>query len=184
MTQGQTCHRSTAHPRRRAGARIAFAALLPAAALLLQACGQTQTAGTVANPGGERATESRLPEGQRRDLARGGNRGGRARVRVNRFAWQAALDSVSFMPIKTSDPYGGVIATDWYRPDTSPNERLRVNIIVGGPDLAGDTVKVTIFKETRDRRGQWQPAKVNEASATDLENVILTRARRARQDAG
>lgn len=153
------------------------------AALALAACTSNRTGGTVNEPGGPTATESKVPEGQRKGFAKGATRGGRARITVNRFAWQAALDAVSFMPIRTSDPYGGVIATDWYRPQSSPNERLRVNILVSGPELTSNAVRVTVFKETRTRRGNWRPAKVADRTATDLENVILSRARRARLDA-
>jgi hypothetical protein len=158
-----------------------FAAVI--AALALAACSSGQRGpgtGTISEPGGPKATESKLPEGVRRSYAKGGAVGGRARVRVNQFAWQASLDSVAFMPIKTSDPYGGLIATDWYRPSTSPNERLRVNILVGGPQLTSDTVRVTVFKEVQDKRGNWRPIKVNPRTSTDLENVILSRARQAR----
>ena len=86
-----------------------LAALL--AALALGACGSGQRSGTINEPGGPKATESKLPEGVRRTYAKGGTVQGRARVTVNRFAWQAALDAIAFMPIKTSDPYGGLIAT-------------------------------------------------------------------------
>jgi hypothetical protein len=151
------------------------------AALALAACSSKgQRTGTVNEPGGAKATESKLPEGVRRSYARGGTVKGRARVTVNRFAWQASLDAIAFMPIKTSDPYGGLIATDWYRPRTSPKERLRVNVLVGGPQLASDTVRVTVFKEIQDKRGNWKPIKVNARTATDLENVILSRARQMR----
>ena len=151
------------------------------AVLALAGCGGKGTgSGTVNEPGGAKATESKLPEGVRRTYARGGTVQGRARVSVNRFAWQAALDAIAFMPIKTSDPYGGLIATDWYRPRTAPKERLRVNVLVGGPQLTSDAVRVTIFKEIQDKRGNWKPIKVNARTATDLENVILSRARQAR----
>lgn len=154
------------------------------ALLALAACGgagqRGPGTGTINEPGGPKATESKLPEGVRRSYAKGGSVGGRARVNVNQFAWQAALDSIAFMPIKTSDPYGGLIATDWYRPAASPKERLRVNILVGGPQLTSDVVRVTIFKEVQGRRGNWRPIKVSPRTATDLENVILSRARQAR----
>ncbi len=161
--------------------RRAPALALMFAAFALAACsGRGPGTGTVNEPGGAKATESKLPEGVRRTYARGGTVRGRARVNVNRFAWQAALDAIAFMPIKASDPYGGLIATDWYRPRTSPKERLRVNVLVGGPQLTSNSVRVTVFKEIVDKRGNWKPIKVNARTATDLENVILSRARQMR----
>ena len=35
-------------------------------------------------------------------------------IGVNGFLWRATLDTVSFMPISSADPFGGVIITDWY----------------------------------------------------------------------
>src|SRR5262249_9492739 len=37
-------------------------------------------------------------------------------VGVNSFLWRASLDTVSFMPLVSADPFGGVIITDWYSP--------------------------------------------------------------------
>ncbi len=161
-----------------------FAILAIVASVALGACGGTSRSGTVTEPGGPKSTESVIPEGMRRGYAKGAaGRSASATVTVNRFAWRAALDAVSFMPLRTSDPYGGIIATDWYISEGSPNERLRVNILVSGPELRSDTVDVTIFRQEKDRRGAWVSKKVTPSSQTDLENVILTRARRLRDQA-
>jgi len=37
-------------------------------------------------------------------------------IGVNSFLWRASLDTVSFMPLSSADPFGGVIITDWYSP--------------------------------------------------------------------
>lgn len=168
----------------------ATAALL-AGALALAGCessGSTRGyTGTVANPGGPKATESYSPSGVRSDFAQGSPTGQRAAVvQVNRFAWRAALDAISFMPLASSDPYGGAIATDWYIAQRSPDERIRVNILVSGPELRGDTVKVTVFRQERrgGARGTWVNATVDPAVGQNLENVILQRARELRQRAG
>lgn len=143
-------------------------------------------AGTVNNPGGPIATEANKPVGTRADFAQGSETADRtASVRVNRFAWRAALDAVSFMPLGTSDPYGGAIATDWYVAQRSPNERLKVNVLVGGPELRADTVRVTVFRQERKGpRGDWANAPADPATAQNLENVILQRARELRTQAG
>jgi hypothetical protein len=169
-----------------AGAGIA----LLSGALVLAGCnssGSTRAyTGTVNHPGGPMATESYRPPGARADYAKGNPSGVRSGVvSVNRYAWRAALDAVSFMPLASSDPYGGAIATDWYIAQRSPNERLRVNILVGGPQLRGDTVRVTVFREERaNPRANWVNAKVDPGTAQNLENVILQRARELEQRAG
>lgn len=160
----------------------AVAALL-IGALAVSGCGSSGSTraytGTINNPGGPKADESFRPTGPRSDFAQNSPTGARtATVQVNRFAWRAALDAISFMPLASSDPYGGAIATDWYVAQRSPNERLRVNILVGGPDLRADTVRVTVFRqEKKGGRGDWVNAAVDPGTAQNLENVILQRAR-------
>lgn len=167
------------------------AAALLLGALALAGCENSGTTraytGTVNNPGGPKATEEFRPAGARADFAQGSPTGARAGVvQVNRFAWRAALDAISFMPLASSDPYGGAIATDWYIAQRSPDERLRVNILVGGPELRGDTVRVTVFRQERKggARGNWVNAKVDPGTGQNLENVILQRAREMQQRAG
>jgi hypothetical protein len=53
----------------------------------------------------------------------GDSGGGGAGVGVNSFLWRASLDTVSFMPLVSADPFGGVIITDWYSPPQSPDAR-------------------------------------------------------------
>jgi hypothetical protein len=164
-------------------------AVLLLTALALAGCegsGSTRRyTGTVNHPGGPVATETHRPTGIRGDFAEGSDSGARtAAVRVNRFAWRAALDSVSFMPLATSDPYGGAISTDWYISRRNADERLKVNVLVGGPELRADTVKVTVFRQERKGGRDWVNAPVDVTTAQNLENVILQRARELRQQAG
>ncbi len=121
------------------------------------------------------------PEGQRRAFTSSAGGAGR-RIQVNGFLWRAALDTITFMPINTADPYGGVIVTDWYSPPETPRERLKVNVLVQGAALRSDGVKVTIFRQKRGDGG-WVDAAVDSNTAVDLENVILERARDMRQRA-
>ena len=48
-------------------------------------------------------------------------------IGVNNLLWRASLDTVSFMPLVSADPFGGVIITDWYTPPSAPDERFKVN---------------------------------------------------------
>jgi len=34
-------------------------------------------------------------------------------IGVNAYLWRASLDTLSFMPLVTADPWGGVINDDW-----------------------------------------------------------------------
>ena len=112
-----------------------------------------------------------------------GGGGGGGGVGVNSFLWRASLDTVSFMPLASADPFGGVIITDWYSPPPTPNERFKVNVFILGRDLRADGVRTSVFHQKKDANGQWVEAPVDANTATDLENAILTRARQIRLSA-
>jgi hypothetical protein len=98
---------------------------------------------------------------------------------VNKYLWRGALETLGFMPLASADPYGGVIVTDWYSPPTTSGERFKATVYVLGRELRSDGVKVTLFRQTRDADG-WADAPVNPATATDIENKVLARARELR----
>jgi hypothetical protein len=110
----------------------------------------------------------------------GGGNGGPAGVGVNSYLWRATLDTVSFMPLASADPFGGVIITDWYAPTETPNERFKVNVFILGRELRADGVRCTVFRQKRDGGGQWADAPVDQKTGVDIENAILTRARQMR----
>ncbi|HEV3176453.1 MAG TPA: DUF3576 domain-containing protein [Stellaceae bacterium] len=111
------------------------------------------------------------------------NNGGAAGVGVNSFLWRASLDTVSFMPLASADPFGGVIITDWFSPPETPDERFKVNVFILGRDLRADGVRASVFHQKKDAASQWAEAPVDANTATDLENAILTRARQIRLSA-
>ena len=108
------------------------------------------------------------------------SQGGPAGVGVNSYLWRATLDTVSFMPLASADPFGGVIITDWYSPSETPNERFKMNVLILGRELRADGVRATVFRQKRDPSGQWVDAPVEPQTGIDLENAILTRARQLR----
>lgn len=99
---------------------------------------------------------------------------------VNAFLWRAALDTVSFMPLASADPYGGVIITDWRASTDNPNERFKLTVYVLDPALRADAIKVAVFRQTLRVSGIWADAAVDPDSPTKIENAILSRARQLR----
>jgi hypothetical protein len=105
--------------------------------------------------------------------------GGAGGIGVNNLLWRASLDTVSFMPLVSADPFGGVIITDWYTPPSAPDERFKVNIYILGRALRADGIRASVFRQ-QNQGGGWVDAPVALNTATDLENAILTRARQMR----
>ena len=98
---------------------------------------------------------------------------------VNAYLWRASLDTLSFLPLVSVDPFGGVIISDWYAPPTSPAERLKITVHIMDRTLGADGLKVSVFRQVR-RGADWQDAETNPDTARRLEDAILTRARELR----
>jgi hypothetical protein len=108
------------------------------------------------------------------------DRGDGAGIGVNSFLWRASLDMLSFMPLTSADPFGGVIITDWYTPPQTPDERFKVTAFILDRTLRSDGVRVSVFRQVQKSPAAWADAPVSETMASDLENAILTRARQLR----
>jgi hypothetical protein len=111
--------------------------------------------------------------------SRPGDEGGSG-IGVNSFLWRASLDTISFMPLVSADPFGGTIITDWYSPPDQPGERFKVNVFILGRQLRSDGVRVSVFRQVRDGAGGWRDAETASGTGTQLENAILSRAREFR----
>jgi hypothetical protein len=98
---------------------------------------------------------------------------------VNSYLWHASLDTLSFLPLVSADPFGGVIISEWYVSPTSPNERLKVTVYIMDRALRADALKVVVFRQTASG-GAWQDAQPSPDTAHKLEDSILTRARELR----
>lgn len=108
-----------------------------------------------------------------------GDSDGESMIGVNSWLWRASLDTVSFMPLASADPFGGTILTDWFTPPESPDERFKVNVFILGQQLRSDGVRVRVFRQTR-TKGQWKDAQAPDETARQIEDAILTRARQLR----
>ena len=109
--------------------------------------------------------------------ARTDSAGSQTGIGVNAFLWRATLDTLSFMPLASADPWGGVVNYDWYTDPRTPNERFKATVFILDTRLRADALNVTVTKEVRDETGQWLAAPVAAQTETDLENAILTKAR-------
>lgn len=98
---------------------------------------------------------------------------------VNAYLWRGALDTLSFMPLASADPFGGVIITDWYQPAASDGERFKATAYILGRQLRADGIRVSIFRQVI-RNGQWVDAPVSPVTTSEIENKVLARARELR----
>ena len=102
-------------------------------------------------------------------------------IGVNSFLWRASLDTISFMPVNSADPFGGVIITDWHAAPETPGERFKLNVYILGRTLRADGVRVAVFRQVQDGTG-WRDAPVAARTDTRIEDAILTKARQLRRE--
>lgn len=113
----------------------------------------------------------------------GGEGSGGGLTPVNRFLWRASLDTLAFLPLASTDPFTGVIATDWATSADAPNERLKVTAYIKSPALSAGSLQVAVFREVRTQDGAWATAPVSGDTARQLEDAILVKARQLRIEA-
>ena len=91
---------------------------------------------------------------------------------VNSFLWRASLDVLSFAPFQSTDAFGGILVTEWYKKD---NKQIKLVATISSRELRSEGIKLKVFIKN----------KKNEISediilAEKIENLILTKARRLR----
>ena len=102
---------------------------------------------------------------------------------INPYLWKASLETISFMPLSSTDPFAGTIITDWYTAETSPGERCKLNIFISGKDLKTDNLKVSSFCQLL-KNNQWVNMSSNTEESRKLENVILNKAKKLKLTSG
>jgi len=99
-----------------------------------------------------------------------------AMVGVNAFLWRATLDTIDFMPLQSADPQSGIIITEWYSPQATPNERLKLTVYILDTRLRADGINVSVFRQVKNG-ADWVDAETDPDTEVQLENAILARAR-------
>ena len=91
---------------------------------------------------------------------------------VNSFLWRASLDVLSFAPFQSTDAFGGILVTEWYKKD---NKQIKLVAIIKSRELRSEGINLKVYIKN----------KKNEVSedqdlARKIENLILTKARKLR----
>jgi hypothetical protein len=119
--------------------------------------------------------------GKNRDTSGAGGGGGSG-LGINAYLWRGALDTLGFMPLASADPFGGVIITDWYTPPATQGERFKATAYILGKDLRSDSLRVSVFRQVL-QGGQWVDASVSQVTVGEIEDKVLDRARKLREQA-
>ena len=96
---------------------------------------------------------------------------------INPYLWKGSLETISFMPLSSADPFGGIIITDWYSDGQTINERCKINIFIKGLELKTSNLKVNTFCQSFENN-RWIDLPTSASQSAQLENAILNKAKR------
>lgn len=91
-------------------------------------------------------------------------------VEVNRYLWNAALETLDFLPVQSVDPFSGVIVTGFGTPPGG-GRAYRAAVLINDPALDARSLNVALMTSSG-------PASRETIRA--VEDAILTRARQLR----
>ena len=91
---------------------------------------------------------------------------------VNSFLWRASLDVMSFAPFQSTDAFGGIIITEWYKKN---NQQIKLTALIKSRDLRSEGINIKVYIKNNK----------NEVSediklSRKIEDLILTKARELR----
>ena len=91
--------------------------------------------------------------------------------------WRASLDTIDFMPLASVNYSGGIIITDWYSENNSPNESIKISIRFLTNEIRSDALAVKIFN--RKCENSFTNCKFSEISGnlpSEIKKEILKKA--------
>ena len=103
---------------------------------------------------------------------------------INPYLWRGSLETISFMPLLSADPFGGVIITDWYTDQNNTKQRCKLNIFIKGVEMKTDNLKVNSFCQTLSKENNWVDEKIDDNNNRQLENAILNKAKKIKLSQG
>ena len=88
---------------------------------------------------------------------------------VNSFLWRATLDILSFAPFQSTDAFGGIIVTEWFKKN---DQYIKLTALIKSRDLRSEGINIKAYIKNNK----------NEISedlvlAIKIEDLILTKAR-------
>jgi len=59
--------------------------------------------------------------------------------------WQATLDTLDFMPLVSANYSGGIVITDWYSENNTPNESVKISVRFLTNEIRSDALDINVF---------------------------------------
>ena len=91
--------------------------------------------------------------------------------------WQATLDTLDFMPLVSANYSGGIVITDWYSENNTPNESVKISVRFLTNEIRSDALDIDVFlKKCSQSLTNCSISKNNNDLVADLNLNILKKA--------
>jgi len=98
-------------------------------------------------PDPRKRVEKNIEEGRGFRLFDGSKKGTNYEFASANPLWRATLDTLDFMPLASANYSGGIVITDWYSENNSPNESVKISVRFLTNEIRSDAIKVIIHKK-------------------------------------
>ncbi len=91
--------------------------------------------------------------------------------------WKATLETLDFMPLASANYSGGIVITDWYSENNSPNESVKISVRFLTNEIRSDALDINVFIKTCSQNSSnCSVSKNNSNLVADLNLSILKKA--------
>ena len=88
---------------------------------------------------------------------------------VNSYLWRATLDVLSFAPFQSTDAFGGIIVTEWFKKD---NKQIKFTALIKSRDLRSEGINIKAYIKNKNKE-----LSEDLVLSRKIEDLILTKAR-------
>ena len=128
-------------------------------------------------PDPRKRVEKNIEEGRGFRLFDGSKKGTNYEFASANPLWRATLDTLDFMPLASANYSGGIVITDWYSENNSPNESVKISVRFLTNEIRSDALDINVYlKKCSDNSSNCSISKNNNDLVADLNLSILKRA--------
>jgi len=128
-------------------------------------------------PDPRKRVEKNLNEGKGFRLMGGVNKGTNYEFASANPLWRATLDTLDFMPLASANYSGGIVITDWYSENNSPNESVKISVRFLTNEIRSDALDINVYlKKCSENLNNCSISKNNNDLVADLNLSILKKA--------
>ena len=134
-------------------------------------------------PDPRKRVEKNMNEGRGFRLMGNNNSGTNYEFASSNPLWKATLDILDFMPLVSANYSGGIVITDWYSENDTPNESVKISIRFLTNEIRSDALDINVFlKKCSQNMTNCSISKNNNDLVADLNLNILKKAAKYQKD--